>query len=64
MSEVKVHSLLGFCRRMYYILVSDISGVVHALVDRCCSFYYVDLVYTEVCKNRQSNGQTGGLPFK
>ena len=51
MSEVKVYSLLGFCRRMYYILVSDVSGVVHALDDRCRLFYYVDHVYTEVCKN-------------
>ena len=51
MSEVKVHSLLGFCRRMYYILVSDVSGVVHALDGLCSSLYYLDHVYTEVCKN-------------
>ena len=64
MSEVKVHSLLGFCRRMYYILVSDVSGVVHALDGLCSSLYYLDHVYTEVCKNWHFIGQAAGLPFK
>lgn len=62
-SEVKVHSLLVSLQKNALHTI-DVSYVVHTLVDHYCSFYYVDHVYTEVCKNRHSIGQVAGLSFK